>query len=335
MQCPKCAERIELIADQEADADRWFVQSGDGQQHGPVSKEKLDALLAAGRLDGFCRVRTEDSDDWLWAEDLYPELASTAGSDADAEDLAPPEPKPSKPEPRVVRCPDCGKTVSTRADQCPHCGCPTSRLQTAPLLEDSSAAPVPVKEKRSLAKPLLIAGLSTVVVLVCIVGAAVWWAMNKVEQVLDPMESIVAELVPELVPEEVIELPEPPPGKAPSLEELRAYSREVSTAMAKKVDAHYRQKHSITSIVSSTADYTQLIQALSGSGLDAIPDKAPAPKPYESQYKALYAECVKFLAENIRADEKDFSKILEAAEKWAEGKQAVSAEQLGKQLGLE
>ena len=332
MKCPKCAVRIELIAAQEPDADRWFVQSGDGQQHGPVSKEKLDALLAAGRLDGFCRVRAEDSDDWQWAEDLYPELASTAGSDADNEDLAPPEPKPSKPEPRVVRCPDCGKTVSTRADQCPHCGCPTSRLQTAPLLEDSSAAPVPVKEKRSLAKPLLIAGLSTVVVLVCIGGAAVWWAMNKVEQVLDPMESIVAELIPEEV---VVELPKPPPNESPTLEELRAYAREVSEAMAKKVDGYYRQAHMATSLISSTAETSKMIQALAGGDLDAIPDSAPAAKPYESQYKSLFMECAKYLGDNIRADEKDSSKILEVAEKWAAAKQAAFDKQLVKQIGLE
>ena len=44
-------------------------------------------------------------------------------------------------------------------------------------------------------------------------------------------------------------------------------------------------------------------------------------------------ECVKYLGENIRADEKDSSKILEAAQKWAKSKQTVSA--LGKQLGVE
>ena len=334
VKCPKCAIRIELTPEEEPDAGPWYVQSGDGQQHGPVSKEKLDALLAAGRLDGFCRVRAEDSDDWQWAEDLYPELASTDRSQAEDEDLAPPEPpEPPKPEPRVVRCPDCGKTVSTRADQCPHCGCPTSLLRQAmPLVDDSSPAPTAVDGKRSRMKTLVIGGVSAGVVLACILGGVVWWAMNRVQ---DQVESIIG-----VVPEEV-ELPEPPAIDAPTLDELRAYAREVSAAAAKKVDGYYRQAHMAAALISSTKENSNLIQALAGGDLDAIPDSLPATPleiltgSYESQYKTLFAECVKHLGENIPADEKDFSKIKEVAEKWAESKQAAFDKQLGKQLGLE
>ena len=338
VKCPKCAVRIELTPAEESDAGPWYVQSGDGQQHGPVSREKLDALLASGRLDGFCRVRAEDSDEWQWAEDLYPELASTAGSHTDNEDLAPPEPSrpgPPKPEPRVVRCPDCGKTVSTRADQCPHCGCPASVLQkTPPLVDDSSAAPTTADGKRKWVKPLVICGVSAAVVLACIGGAVIWWAVNKARQVHDQVESVVAEFIPE-----EIELPEEP--TAPTLEELRAYAREVSAAMAKKVDNYYRQAHMAASLITSTKETSQMIQALAGGDLDAIPDSVPATPleiindSYKSQYESLRAECVKYLAENIKADEKDTSKIKEAAEEWAEAKQAAFDKQLGKQLGLE
>ena len=328
VKCPKCALRIELTPAQEPDAGRWYVQSGDGQQHGPVSREKLDALLAAGRLDGFCRVRAEDSDDWQWAEELYPELASTAGSQADDEDLAPPEPsrpEPPQREPQLVRCPDCGKSVSTRADQCPHCGCPASVLHRPPPVADASAAPTTVDGKRSRVKPLVIGGVSAAVILACVGGAVVWWAVNKVQ---DQVESVVGELV-----SEEIELPEEP--AAPTLEELRAYAQEVSAAMAKKVDGYYRQAHMAASLISSTKETSQMIQALAGGDLDAIPDSIPANESYKSQYKSLFIECVKYLGENIKKDEKDSSKILEAAEKWAEAKQAAFDKQLGKQLGLE
>ena len=337
VKCPKCALRIELTPVQESGAGRWFVQSGDGQQHGPVSKEKLDALLAAGRLDGFCRVRAEDSDDWQWAEDLYPELASTTESKADDEDLAPPEPsQPPKPEPRVVRCPDCGKTVSTRADQCPHCGCPAGVLQqTPPLVGNSSAMPTAMDGKRSWVKPLVIGGVSAAAVLACIVVLAVWWAMKTARQVTDQVESVVGELVPQ----ETVELPEEP--VAPTLDELRAYAREVSAAMAKKVDNYYRQAHMAASLITSTKETNEMIQALAGGDLDAIPDSVPATPletitgSYESQYDALLLECAKYLGENIKADEKDTSKILKLAEKWAEDKIAAYDKQLGKQLGLE
>ena len=36
-------------------------------------------------------------------------------------------PVPEAPDPRLTPCPDCGKAISKRADQCPHCGCPMGR----------------------------------------------------------------------------------------------------------------------------------------------------------------------------------------------------------------
>lgn len=334
VKCPKCAVRIELTpaeepdAEQEVDANRWYVQTGDGKQHGPVSREKLDALLAAGRLDGFCRIRTEDADDWQWAEDLYPELASATPNQTDNEALAPPEP-PKKPDPRLVRCPDCGKKVSVRADQCPHCGCPANVLQqTPPLVDDPSGGPTAGAGNRNWVKPLVICGVSAAVLLVCTTGAVIWWAMKAARQVQEQVETVVGELVPE----EVIELPEAP--TAPTLDELRAYAREVSDAMAKKVDASYRRAHMLESFIASSKENSEMLQALAGGDLDVL-DSVPTTESYKSQYKALYAECVKYLGENIKADEEDTSKILKTAEEWAEAKQAPIEKLLGKQLGLE
>jgi len=409
VKCPKCALRIELTPAEEPDAGRWFVQSGDGQQHGPVSREKLDALLAAGRLDGFCRVRAEDSDDWQWAEELYPELASTDEPEADDEELAPPEPsrpEPSQPEPRVVRCPDCGKTVSIRADQCPHCGCPAEGiwdqaaqadrqpelpvgLSGLPAVQPATqpVAPPPARDvvSQSLGIGSIILGilglstfcmpivsiplvgiglvlgivgivmsasrktsgigypitgtaicvvvLAPMIIFMTLVGTGVYALSRALDA--DQVESVVAEFIPE----EVVELPEEPDD--PTLEELRAYAWEVSAAMAKKVDNYYRQAHMAASLITSTKETSEMIQALAGGDLDAIPDSVPAAPletltgSYESQYKALYAECGKHLGENIHKDEKDTSKILEVGQKWAEDKIAAYDKQLGKQLGLE
>ncbi len=141
-----------------------------------------------------------------------------------------------------------------------------------------------------------------------------------------------------MVPDEV-ELPEEP--VAPTLDELRAYAREVSEVMAKKVDDHYRTAHLYTSAISSTKDSSKLMQALAIDGLDALDDTElvesveTIAKPYESQYKSLYLECCKHLGDNTSADEKDTSKILELAEKWADAKIAASDEQLGEQISLE
>ena len=340
VKCPKCAVRIGLTPADESAA-RWYVQSGDGQQHGPVSKEKLDALLAAGRLDGFCRVRPEDSDDWRWAEDMFPELSATAGSRTDRPNLAPPEasqpprPEPPKPEPRLVRCPDCGKTVSTRADQCPHCGCPASVLQqTPPLVDDSSAGRSTVDEKRRWVKPLVIGGVSAALVLICVGGTVLWLTVNKARQIQDPVELAVGDSVPEK-----IELPQEP--AAPTPEELEAYTQEVSAAMAKEVDGYYQQAHMATSLIASSKEASRMLQALAGGDLDAIPDSIPATPvqaaadSYESQYESLLADCIKYLEENIRPDEKDSSRIRDTAEKWAEAKKAAFDKQLEKQLGLE
>ena len=38
----------------------------------------------------------------------------------------------------LLKCPDCGNTVSSRATACPKCGCPVTQMQQAP--ENAPAA---------------------------------------------------------------------------------------------------------------------------------------------------------------------------------------------------
>ncbi len=40
----------------------------------------------------------------------------------------------------LLKCPDCGSTVSSRASACPKCGCPVAQMQQAP---ETTPAPVP------------------------------------------------------------------------------------------------------------------------------------------------------------------------------------------------
>lgn len=118
VKCPKCSARIEVAPEKSnaGDGTRWYVQTGEGRQHGPVTKEKLDALVAAGRLDGFCRLRPPGSNRWQWAEDVYPELA--AGTEPEPRDEShQPAADPLKPPRtarRLVRCPDCDNTAYAR-----------------------------------------------------------------------------------------------------------------------------------------------------------------------------------------------------------------------------
>ena len=62
---------------------RWYVQTPDGTEYGPVDKSELDEWCAEDRLDGECRVLQEGWTQWKWAEDVYPQLAVAASSGTD------------------------------------------------------------------------------------------------------------------------------------------------------------------------------------------------------------------------------------------------------------
>ena len=54
--------------------DCWIVQTGEGQEYGPVTKEQLNRWVSDGRLDARYQLLRVDWEAWHWAADIYPEL---------------------------------------------------------------------------------------------------------------------------------------------------------------------------------------------------------------------------------------------------------------------
>jgi len=68
-----------------AEENQWYLQSEDGEQYGPVSRQELDGWVAEGRIDASCQLLRDGWEQWKWAEDVFPQvgLAGTeAGQDA-------------------------------------------------------------------------------------------------------------------------------------------------------------------------------------------------------------------------------------------------------------
>ena len=64
--------------------------------------------------------------------------------------VTPPEPEPVRAEIvpvvanslKLIDCPDCGKSVSRRAEECPHCGCPITEPKPQPVVVQPPAPQV-------------------------------------------------------------------------------------------------------------------------------------------------------------------------------------------------
>jgi hypothetical protein len=53
---------------------KWYLQTEDGQQYGPIGREELDAWFADGRIDTSCQILSEGWESWRWADEVYPQL---------------------------------------------------------------------------------------------------------------------------------------------------------------------------------------------------------------------------------------------------------------------
>ena len=99
VKCPKCEETFavpaakqpapdepvgrEEAAPEQAEPDRpaaqrWYLQTEEGQHFGPASREELDDWLAEGRIDALCQVLCEGWEQWKWADEVFPELAEAS-----------------------------------------------------------------------------------------------------------------------------------------------------------------------------------------------------------------------------------------------------------------
>jgi hypothetical protein len=313
----------------------WYILTENRQQMGPVSKEHLDNLATKGRLS-FCQIRRSDWRAWKWADDFYPELPAP---ERKAEPAAPAPNSEEQDAARLVLCPDCGNTVSRRATQCPHCGCPAAVL----LKQATVAADVPVAarppapdgataaaaEAGSASPPsgswrLYAAAGGTVLLLVT--GAAVWWVVHA-GRVAEPTAPIA------VAPNE----PEPgePAEALLSPEDKRACIDEAARKMAEHIDELHRQYHLPLSMISQTVESVKMLEALAGGNLDAIPESTSAVpggrgvEPYKSQIDELFIECRDWVRENVQRGECTAKDVWGTAQQWAREKQESILEPLG------
>jgi hypothetical protein len=300
----------------------WYVLTTDEEQLGPLSKSELDSLVSQGRLDAFCRVRQDEWQQWRWMEDVFPELAGGGEAEAGGD-----------PQ-RLGPCPDCGQMVSRRAGQCPHCGCPVAEASKRPPLgvgvRLSGAGAVPSDGRRARRRKKFIAiGAGSAALVLGFAAFGVWWVLRTVQE------------VPDALIREIVEDPTPvaPPPRADE-GTFDDWATEASAAMAKKIDALQRKAYAATAMLTQARANVDLLKAL------AEPDpfrqksnekdptlEAPAePEPYESQYEPLCEECLKYIRDNVSPEGADRDAVWEAAQRWADTKQAPLEDQLEKQL---
>lgn len=338
-------------------AAQWHVRTADEQLHGPVTKSQLDALVAEGRLDGFCRVHRGDWDHWKWIEDVYPGFAMS--EEAEPEGFADGRKANTKPESRLQPCPDCGKTVSVRAIQCPNCGCPIIPLVTPtdakertddPRIRNSTGRYVAKekktapsrtgrREKRARRTLLLVVGSSVLLLLLIATAIGVGWQLWK--RATGPYDEIIQSLSEEPAPPNEPVVPQPTTATTP--EQIEQWMQEASAEMANKVDRQYRKVHTAMSTLGKVQEMAELIESLSQprpeSRRRTEPGAPPPPEPtpYRSQYEALYAECFNYILGNLPPDQRNRSNIRTVAGRWADDKLAPLEqnleEALHKQLG--
>ncbi len=68
---------------------QWRMQTEDGQQYGPVSREELDAWVADGRIDASCQLLCDGWQQWKWAEEVFTERAQKAEQPAGSDEQNP------------------------------------------------------------------------------------------------------------------------------------------------------------------------------------------------------------------------------------------------------
>jgi hypothetical protein len=54
----------------------WYVRTPDGEQYGPVSKERIDQWVAEGRVTPDSWVFQQGWSDWRSARDVFPQLGA-------------------------------------------------------------------------------------------------------------------------------------------------------------------------------------------------------------------------------------------------------------------
>ncbi len=352
VKCPKCSAVIQLEGDRPQTARQapsgqqrrqtsgpaeqpgqkaaqWYVKTADDRQLGPMPKSRLDALVAEGRLDGFCHLRREDRQQWQWAEAVYPQFALPTDAEVKGEAQSTPAEVDvptvvPQSESRLRPCPDCAKMVSKQASRCPSCGCP---LAVADDQTDQPPSAVAASRETSPAKRnktgLLVAAAVSAVLLICVLATVAGFAIKSMLSAPAdrPQEPIAAE---------------PAEAETATPEEMQQCMEEAAAAAAKQVDDSHRKVHAVNTLLGQADQSMDLIRALAEGNLDAIPEAEPAAetedRSYQSQYQPLYEECLAYLRTNVPAAEFDRSKVRDLADRWAEAKLQPLQKELEKQF---
>lgn len=125
----------------------YYVKTEEGEYYGPVPKEDLDEWVVEGRLGEECQLLLDGTDQWLWASDIFPELAkahsdsqSSGFSLGDADDEA---------DTVAFKMPEVSskKKTPVREEDEPEHQEPEDEHE-----EDEEDEPAPVSKKKTLTK---------------------------------------------------------------------------------------------------------------------------------------------------------------------------------------
>lgn len=92
VRCPQCQGIIRVPEPNQSERPRmrgWRVQTEDGKRYGPVALAELQQWIQEGRIHAHCQIAAEYEEKWMWATEMFPELAAT-GPDNPFGSLTPP-----------------------------------------------------------------------------------------------------------------------------------------------------------------------------------------------------------------------------------------------------
>ena len=83
VRCPQCHGIIRVPeggSTPPPKRDAWRVRTENGKLYGPVSYAELQQWTEEGRVHAHCQIAAADEEKWVWAAEMFPELA---GGNAD------------------------------------------------------------------------------------------------------------------------------------------------------------------------------------------------------------------------------------------------------------
>jgi TM2 domain-containing membrane protein YozV len=80
VRCPQCHGFIRVPDSATTSATApprgWMVRTENGKIYGPASREELEQWVQEGRVQAECQVSPEGDQQWIWAAEMFPQLAA-------------------------------------------------------------------------------------------------------------------------------------------------------------------------------------------------------------------------------------------------------------------